>query len=203
MNGGNNNMKKILLFFCIFVSYTSYIFAQSNDIADKIFDMGNGVKNRYIITPSEEIYGNMLAGSKIFILASIGLQVENYKTNKEKEKWEIQLSIFDRENTDGIPKGSRIMIKMFDDSIIVLKAEEDGYESYQSNGYHNTYIYCLISKANLDKLIRLGIKKVKIERAIRHIEIEYDSDKLGHLFDTFMKLVKKQLKVKDSFTEGF
>ena len=108
-----------------------------------------------------------------------------------------------------VPKGGKLLVKLFDDSVIELSTPisyEDNIGSFYSGYVVRTFrIYprYKVSEEQVDKIISFGVKKLRMELFPSNYDKEFTEDKIGKSFSVTYPLIKKALNEKKTFSDGF
>lgn len=109
------------------------------------------------------------------------------------------------------PKNGKMLIKLFDDSVIELTTalgdEQMVRKVHNINGlvysdYTMQPIYD-VSEEQLTSIIEKGVKEIRIETSPIVYENEYKKDKIGKVLADRYSLLKDALKKNPSFSDGF
>ena len=99
-----------------------------------------------------------------------------------------------------IPKGSELLIKLMDDSVITLKAQMDYSDKIgevkNAGGYVFTQYTVTPSYQITPEQIELicnGVKKIRIKNELEPIDKEFKKDKIGKIITKEYKLLKDAL----------
>lgn len=138
---------------------------------------------------------------------SVGLDANVFPAHKDTT---LYLSFYIQTYSScSVPKGGKLLIKLFDDSIMELSTPllyEDNIGKYNSGYSVRTYrIYprYKISKEQIEKITYYGVKKIRIELYPSNYDKEFTEDKIGKNISITYPLVEEALKKNPSFSDGF
>lgn len=100
-------------------------------------------------------------------------------------------------------KGSKILIRLFDNSVITLITNHVGIEESSERG---TWFLpsAKLSTANYNKIVQHGIKKLRFETYPKVFDVEYDKDEIGVFLKEATLIIKGKINSKtDRMTNGF
>ena len=109
-----------------------------------------------------------------------------------------------------MPKGSRFLIKLTDDSVIELKSREECPGELKIDRTVNGWVKEIyeatpsfdITKEQLLKVFS-GVKKVRFETSLDNIDKEFDKDKIGVLLKKEFDLINEALSKEKDFSSDF
>lgn len=109
------------------------------------------------------------------------------------------------------PKNGKMLIKLFDDSVIELTTALGDKQMVRKVHNVNGFVYSDytmqpmydISEEQLTSIIEKGVKKIKIETSPLVYENEFKKDKIGKALADRYTLLQEALKKNPSFSDGF
>lgn len=123
--------------------------------------------------------------------------------------WQISL-VVKQLYSISIPKGSRLLIKLKDDSIIELKSindVEDRIGDAQVIGSSVISQYTVFPTYSVTEeqiaQISQGVKKIRVETSLQPIDKEFKKDKMGKIIEGQYKVISERAKTSNNFNEGF
>ena len=193
-------MKTLVL---LFLSLMSCVNAFAQD-SEGYFDITqqNGAL-RHIQSPNKDIqntkWGNM--EKKPYV------QYYNALSKEPKKNLQYKLGFLIMWQFDfQIPKGSRLLIKYKDGTTITLKTNTDNTSTldyFNGSSKYYTSVSYVITNQQLDKIIKVGVTKIRIETLVKNFDIEPESS-ISELTKSFKAgLYNRYNKTKDSFTADF
>ena len=110
-----------------------------------------------------------------------------------------------------VAKGAKMLIKLFDDSILEFTATIGNKQMVRDVHNVNGLIYsdytCRPSfkmfKSEIEQIISKGVKKIRIEMSPENYESEFKKDKIGKALGERLPLLEKAIATKKSFSDGF
>lgn len=127
------------------------------------------------------------------------------KTNKGIQRyWKLGFTgRCSREIGFTMNKGSKILIRLFDNSVITLITNHVGME--ESSGRGMWFLpSAKLSTTNYNKIVQHGIKKLRFETYPKVFDVEYDKDEIGVFLKEATSILKEKINSKtDRMTKGF
>lgn len=191
-------MKKILLsLFCI-ICTVFYVKSQDIELIDKSYP-DQGI--RFITNKN----GLLLDGNEknmSFVKLSLFYMQEN-----KKESWFFSLLICDKKSLS-INLKARLIIKLSDNSLITLNNDEEAIDNIGSYTPNIGTVYNIspmyeLSKIQLNKIIQLGVIKLRIENNIGFKDIEINKSNMSRFLSKTLQLINQEKKEKDSILNNF
>ena len=136
---------------------------------------------------------------------SPGYQYTSEKTKKGTIKyWTLEFTgRCGRKSNFTMNKGGKIMLRLFDDSIITLVAQSVNIrEDYE----YGTWFLpsAKLSQTNFDKITKIGVKKVRFETYPKVFDVNYDEDIIGVFLKESSQILNEKINDKtDRMTNGF
>lgn len=199
-------MKKVLFLFAVLLSSLNGFAQDSDGYYDISRKQPNGSTLRYIRTPDLDIqnhFGRSL-DTKPYVTYNNSLSSET-KGNNKQVKYRLGLTIFDKFDFS-IPKGGRLLLKFKNGQTATLTTADQNDSEYKIiNGmecYWVTASYTIPTQT-LNKIINIGVSKIRIESKVRNFDIEPEQD-FGTLTKDFKTgIYERYNNKKDSFTSDF
>lgn len=108
-----------------------------------------------------------------------------------------------RESNFTMKKGGKIMLRLFDDSVITLVAQHvDIKEDYE----YGTWFLpsAKLSETIFNRIIKNGVKKVRFETYPKVFDVNYEKDIIGVFLKDASQVLKEKINDKtDRMTKGF
>ena len=100
-------------------------------------------------------------------------------------------------------KGGKILIKLFDESVITLVVRSvDITEDYEYGTWFTPS--AKLSEANFNKITQIGVKKIRFETYPKVFDVNYETDIIGVFLKDASKIIKEKINNKeDRLTKGF
>jgi hypothetical protein len=134
----------------------------------------------------------------------------NYSYVEEKTKkgvlkyWKLGFTGRCRRETGfTMNKGGKILIRLFDNSVITLITNHVGIEESYERG---TWFFpsAKLSTENYNKIMQHGIKKLRFETYPKVFDVEYNVDEIGVFLKKATSILKEKINNKtDRMTKGF
>lgn len=109
-----------------------------------------------------------------------------------------------------IKEGSRMLIKLFDDSVIELTTfnnvetqRQKVYAGYIITYIHTMNIFFSITKEQLNNIITKGVKKIRIETYPDYYDNVFNKDKMGKQLDKRLQILEQAISSPKKFDDGF
>lgn len=109
------------------------------------------------------------------------------------------------------PKNGKLLIKLFDDSVIELTTAAGDKQTVRDVHNINGMVYSdytmrplyEITEDQLQQIISKGVKKIRIETSPIIYDNEFKKDKIGKALGDRYELLKQALSATHSFSDGF
>ena len=127
----------------------------------------------------------------------------------KRVEWQLSLTIKQLYPIT-INKGSRLLIKMNDDSVIELKtineqSDEIGNSQVVGSSVISQYTVFPIYSVTEEQIAQIsqGVKKIRVETSLEPIDKEFKKDKMGKIIEGQYKVISERAKTSNNFNEGF
>lgn len=200
-----NKMKKLLLF-SFFLSCLSG-FAQDSEGYFDITQKDNGKTIRFIQSPDRDIQNTMTGNIETKKYVAYYNNLSSTKNSKGAKQIQYKLGFLIMDIFDfDIPKNSRLLIKFKNGQTMTLTTNTNNTSSLKYidglKRYYTSASY-IITTQQLNRIINLGVSKIRIETQVRNIDVEPKVD-FSELTKEFKVALYDRLNnKKDSFTDGF
>lgn len=203
----NITMKKyIMLLMALFMSINGH-----TQDADGYFDItqkqDNGNTLRHIQSPNKSIQNSMIGNleSKAYVAYYNILTSESFKNGGKKLEYKLGFLVM--KNIDfNIPKNSRLLIKLKNNQTITLSTKNGDTGTYDSisglDRYYTSTSY-VITMQQLNKIITIGVSKLRIEIQTGYCDIEPNQDISLITKEYKAELYDRLNKKKDAFNDNF
>ncbi len=135
---------------------------------------------------------------------SPGYRYTTEKTKKGTIKyWSLDFTGTCKRNGFTMKKGGKIMLRLFDGSVITLYANSVGIdEDYEVGTYFTPS--AKLTEANFNRITKSGVKKVRFETYPKVYDVEYKEDIIGVFLKDASKILKEKINDKtDRMSKGF
>lgn len=101
-------------------------------------------------------------------------------------------------------KGGKILLRLFDGSIITLLTRNVGIEEDSENGRVWFLPSAKLTESNFNKIVKVGVKKIRFDTYPKVFDVTYDNDVIGEFLEEASRIIKeKQNDKSDRMTNGF
>lgn len=189
-------MKKIILVAVFVMCHLVSVFGQKI-IHDRIENDG-----RRLIVTDEFVCRNLT--DKVVLSCAL-----SYSEFQEISSFNLVANI-SADHPLEIKEGSRMLIKLFDDSVIELTtfSSSETHRRKVYAGYIITYIHTMdaffeITKEQLHNIITKGVKKIRIETFPDYYDNVFKKDKLGKQLDKRFQMLEQAISSPKEFDDDF
>lgn len=200
-------MKKIFFLLIILISPT-FLRAQiaMEDIGKYTYYYGKDSKNTIYQLSYKKLGGQRLGTDGEFK----GVVSPNYRYVEEKTRKGVikywKLSFTGRSGRKigfTINKGSKILIRLFNDNVMTMITNDAGVDEINEYGtwFHATV---KLSASDYNKIVQRGIKKIRFETYPKVFDVEYKYDEIGIFLQEADSILKEKINNQtDRMTKGF
>ena len=191
-------MKNLLMLLMLTFGFIFCVRSQNIELIDKSYPD----QNIRFITNKD---GLLLSGNeKSLNFTKLSLF---YMQENKKDSWFFSLLICDRISLS-INKKARLVIKLSDNSLITLYADEEAVDDIGSytpsiGRIYNISVMYGLSKIQLNKIIRTGIIKFRIENNIGLRDIEVNKTEIISFLSKTQQLIDQERTKKDAILRDF